>query len=194
MRLELKARSLAMAGGFVCALWSSGCATVTPGTEPAKGSPGGGNSPPSASKKNASPGFSAGRALEDFSRDPTITSAAVTEALADLKMTSIKRSRDGLVYKIDARTEDDRPVLVTVRPHQQQSRVGCRVGWFGDEPLSKAILERVGIRLELRPPAPIPEKPPSRPEPNPFLLRDQAQKDEMVRDMMEAPYRDRVGP
>ena len=88
-------------------------------------------------------------------------------------------------------TEDNRSVLVTVRPHQDQSRVGCRVGWFGDEPLSKAILERIGIRLELLPPAPIPDKPPSSPAPNPFLLRDEALKDGMVRDMIEAPYRDR---
>ena len=129
-----------------------------------------------------------------FRATPNSTSAAAAEALDDLKMTSIKRSRDGTVYKIEGKTEDNRTVLVTVRPHQKEARVGCRVGWFGDELLSKAIMERIGIRLELLPPAPIPDKPPSSPAPNPFLLRDQSLKDGMVRDMLEAPYRDRTGP
>jgi hypothetical protein len=109
-------------------------------------------------------------------------------------MTAIKRSHDGPVWKIEARTEDDRSVLVTVRPHQDESRVGCRIGWFGDELLSRAILERTGIRLELLPPAPIPDKPPSSPDPNPFLGDNTILKDGMIRDMLEAPYRDRQGP
>jgi hypothetical protein len=138
--------------------------------------------------------YGAGRAVEEFPRNATVTSAAVAEALDDLKMTDIKRSRDGKVFKIEARTEDNRPVLVTVRPHQDQARVGCRVGWFGDAPLSNAILQRVGIRLELLPPAPIPENPPSSPAPNPFLQRDSNLQNGMIRDMMEAPYRDRPGP
>jgi Protein of unknown function (DUF3568) len=139
-------------------------------------------------------GYSGGRAVQDFPRNAKVVSAAVAEALEDLHMTAIKRSRDGAVFKVQARSEDNQPVLVTVRPHQDQSRVGCRVGWFGDELLSKAILERAGIRLELLPPAPIPDKPPSSPAPNPFLLRDGALQDGMIRDMIEAPYRDRSVP
>jgi hypothetical protein len=179
MRPELSARWLAMAGGMACAFGFGGCATVAS------------NALPSA---EISGGYTGGRAIKDFPRTAKIASAAAAEALEDLKMTSIKRSRDGTVYKIEARTEDNRSVLVTVRPHQEQARIACRIGWFGDELLSKAIVERIGIRLELLPPAPIPDKPPSSPGANPFLVRDKAIKDGMIRDMIEAPYRDRPGP
>jgi hypothetical protein len=175
----LTARAIALAAGLACSLFQSGCATVAPNVEHT-------NRPSRA--------YGGGRALQDFPRDANVVSAAVAEALEDLKMNAIKRSRDGAVFKVEARTEDNRPVLVTVRPHQDQARVGCRIGWFGDEPLSKAILERAGIRLELLPPAPIPEKPPTSPAANPFLLRDGTLKDGMIRDMIEAPYRDRSGP
>ena len=179
MRPDLTARRIALAGVFACGVWQSGCATVTPGADP------------SASPSRS---YSGGRAIEDFPRSAKVVSAAVAESMEDLKMTAIKRSRDGSVFKVDARTADNRSVLVTVRPHQDQARVGCRIGWFGDEPLSKAIMERVGIRLELLPPAPIPDDPPSSPAPNPFLLRDSTVKDGMLRDMVDAPYRDRVVP
>jgi Protein of unknown function (DUF3568) len=177
-RSALKARGIAFAAAAACWLCSCGCATVAPKVEHTNAPAG---------------GFSGGRALQDFPRDPKAVSVAVAESLEDLKMTDIKRSRDGSVVKLEAKTEDDRSVLVTVRPHQDQSRVGCRVGWFGDEPLSKAILERVGIRLELLPPAPIPDKPPSSPAPNPFFVPDEASKENWIRDMVEAPYRDRSG-
>ena len=112
----------------------------------------------------------------------------------DLKMTSIKRGRDGAVYKIDAKTADNRPVLITVRPHQGQTRVSCRIGWFGDEPLSKAILERTGIRLGTLPPAAIPENPPSAPAANPFFSRLAPPDEDTLRNIAEAPYRDRDRP
>src|ERR1039458_8649977 len=139
MRPDRTARGIALAGVFACGPWLSGCATVTPSVE-----------------QSASPScsYGGGRAIQDFPRSASVVSATVAESMEDLKMTAIKRSRDGSVFKIDARTADNRPVLVTVRPHQDQARVGCRIGWFGDEPLSRAIMERVGIRLELLPPAP----------------------------------------
>jgi Protein of unknown function (DUF3568) len=179
MRPELTARGIALAGGIACGLWLSGCATVAPSVER--------TTSPSRS-------YGGGRAVQDFPRPANVVSATVAESMEDLKMTAIKRSRDGSVFKIDARTADNRSVMVTVRPHQEHARVGCRIGWFGDEPLSKAIMERVGIRLELLPPAPIPETPPSAPAPNPFLMRDTAVKDDMIREMVDAPYRDRVSP
>ena len=97
--------------------------------------------------------YSGGRATQDFSVPLTNVGTAVTEAMADLKMTAIQPGRDGVVYKIQAKTEDNRTVMVTLRPHQMQTRVGCRVGLFGDEPLAKSLLERTGIRLGILPPA-----------------------------------------
>jgi hypothetical protein len=179
MRPALIARGTALAGILACGLGVSGCATVAPSVDPSAG-------PPRT--------YGGGRAIQDFPRSANVVSATVAEAMDDLKMTGIKRSRDGTVFKIDARTADNRPVMVTVRPHQEHARVGCRIGWFGDEPLSRAMMERVGIRLELLPPAPIPATPPSSPAPNPFLARDSAVKDDMIREMVDAPYRDRVAP
>jgi Protein of unknown function (DUF3568) len=173
------ARGTAFAVAMACLCCHSGCATFAPNVEHGNTFAG---------------GYSGGRAVQDFPRDSVAVSLAVAESLEDLKMTNIKRSCDGTVVKLEAKTEDNRPVLVTIRPHQDQSRVGCRVGWFGDPPLSKAVLERIGIRLELLPPAPIPAIPPSSPAPNPFLLRDEASRENWIRNMVEAPYRDRSGP
>lgn len=116
---------------------------------------------------------------------------AVVEAMDDLSMTSVKRGSDGAVYKIDARSADDRGVTVTVRPHQNAARVCCRVGWLGDERLSRTVLERVGIRLGTLPPAPIPEKPPTA-APTNLFSRTGPPDIEFLRDLSEAPYHDRV--
>ena len=71
--------------------------------------------------------------MQDYSLPSSKVGTAVTEAMADLKMASIEPGRDGAVYKIQAKTEDNRTVMVTLRPHQTQTRVSCRVGLFGDE-------------------------------------------------------------
>ena len=84
--------------------------------------------------------------------------------------------------------------MVTLRPQQGKTRISCRIGWFGDEALSKALLERTGIRLGTLPPAAVPENPPSTPGANPFFSRDAVPDEEMLRDVAEAPYRDRVIP
>ncbi len=70
-------------------------------------------------------------------------------------------------------------------------RVSCRVGWFGDELFSKALLRRVGIRLGTPPPEAIPEKAPSSPAGNPYFSREAVSDYEMMRDYIEAPYPDR---
>jgi hypothetical protein len=74
------------------------------------------------------------------------------------------------------------------------TQVAIRVGWFGDEPLSQAILERMGVRLGSRPPEAIPAAAPSAPSRNPFFARDAVPDSVMLRDFAEAPYRDRVVP
>ena len=138
--------------------------------------------------------YGAGRAIQDYGLPSTNVGSAVTEAMADLKMDSIRPGRDGAVYKIQAKTEDKRSVMVTLRPHQTQTRVSCRIGVFGDELLSKALLERTSVRLGTLPPAPIPDYVPSSPGSNPFFSRDAVPDEEMLKDAAEAPFRDRVVP
>ncbi len=139
------------------------------------------------------PAFGAGRGVGELARPPAEVLGVLGDALQDLKITETSRARDGLDFRINARTEDDRSVQVTVKPQKGNTRVACRVGWFGDEPLSLAVIERIGVRLGTRPPAAIPETPPSRPAPNPFFAKG-APDDEMIRNFADAPYRGQVVP
>jgi hypothetical protein len=158
-----------------------GCKTVSP---PAEGESG----------MTTAPDYSTGKAFQDFSARPAQVKSVVAEAMDDLGMTVVHRGRDGTVSQIDGRTPDQRTVTVTIRPNQQQTRVSCRIGWFGDEPLSMALLERVGIRLGSLPPAAISPRPPSSPASNPIFSRDAVPDEVMLRDLADAPFRDRVNP
>ena len=109
--------------------------------------------------------YGAGRAIEDFSVPLTKVGTAVTEAMADLQMASIQPGRDGAVYKIQAKTEDKRSVMVTLRPHQTQTRVSCRIGTFGDEALSKRSWSGRASAWERSPLHPFPSMPRARLDP-----------------------------
>jgi hypothetical protein len=178
----MNSHSLAVALTLAGVAWSSGCATTRPGAriEPA----------PSA----ASFSYGAGRGIQDFAVKPAAARTAVFEAMDDLKMTVIHRGPDGPVTQSDGRTSDGRTVTITIRPQRSETRVSCRIGWFGDQALSRTVLERVGIRLGTLPPAPIPDEPPSTPAPNPIFSREAIPDAVILRDFAEAPYRERVDP
>jgi hypothetical protein len=161
------------------AVWQTGCATVAPIVE---------------RKSGLESSYGGGRAIQEFTFPGDVVRGALRDAMDDLKMTSIEGAHTGAVYRFDSRTADNRPVLVTVRPHDGQTRVSCRIGWLGDELLSKALLERTGVRLGTLPPAAIPENPPSSPAANPILSRLAPPDDQTLRNIAEAPYRDRVVP
>jgi hypothetical protein len=138
--------------------------------------------------------FSAGRATQSYRAPLSIVMAAITEAAGDLNLTSIRTARDGAVSRLEGETGDQRRVAAMIRTKQGITQVSVRVGWFGDEPLSRALLERVGVRLGSRDPEAIPASPPSSPAGNPFFARDAVPDSVMLRDFAEAPYRDRVVP
>jgi len=178
VRIERMARVVATAG----VLSQGGCATTKPGFEVDANVP--------ATRYI----YSTGRGAQDFEAAPAAVKVAVFEALDDLKMTVKRRDLDGTVTQVDGRTADDRTVTVTIRPQQKATQVACRIGWFGDDPLSRSLLERVGVRLGTRPPAAIPEHPPSAPASNPIFSRSAVPDSEMFRDIAEAPYRSRPDP
>ena len=84
--------------------------------------------------------------------------------------------------------------MATIRSHKDVTQVSIRVGWFGDEPLTQAILERLEVRLGSRSPEAIPATVPSAPSHNPYFARDAIPDAVMLRDFVEAPYHDRVIP
>ena len=120
--------------------------------------------------------------------------AALDQALGDLELRPIQHARDGTVVRIEAKTKDNRRVAATIRAYAGTSQVAVRIGRFGDEPLSRSILDRVDIRLGSRDPEAIPGTPPSVPAHNPFFSRDAVPDSDMLRDFVEAPFRDRVIP
>jgi hypothetical protein len=158
----------------------TGCATVPPAAE--------------LTGVSSSFAFSAGRGSQAFAASPAAVLAALQPALEDLSFQRVQVARDGAVTRIDAHTADRDHAVLTVRTHRDRTHVSVRIGWFGDEPLSRALLERVSIRLGTSPPEAIPATPPSAPAANPFFSRDAVPNSEMLRDFVEAPYRDRVIP
>ena len=84
--------------------------------------------------------------------------------------------------------------MATIRPHREMTQVTIRVGWFGDEPLTKALLERIEVRLGTRSPEAIPATVPTAPSSNPYFARDAIPDSVMLRDFADARYNDRVIP
>jgi len=138
--------------------------------------------------------YSAGRATQDFGCAPQALQSSITGAMDDLRFHSVRQTTDAGSIVYNGTTADDRRVSLLIHPYQGQSRVSVRIGWFGDEPLSRALLDRIGVRLGTLPPAAIPVDPPSSPASNPFFSRDAIPDSEMLREQAEAPYRDTPVP
>jgi Protein of unknown function (DUF3568) len=164
---------------------AGGCATTSRVAPPQ------GQNPAPVARPNAAPRYSAGRAMQDFELPAATVKSGVLEAMEDLGMKVTRRAQDGPASQIEGQTADHRMVTVTLRPQKPITHVSCRIGWFGDEPLSLALLHRIGVRLGTLPPEAIPDKLPTAPAPNPYFSRDAVPDAEMMRDFLEAPYRSR---
>lgn len=146
----------------------SGCSTVTPLAAPAMAV--------------TSFSYSVGKASQDFVLPPDKVQAAVLGAMEDLRIHSVHQSTEPGAVFYEGTTADDRRAIVTVRPYAGGTRLTSRIGLLGDEPLSRALMDRTGIRLGTMPPAPIPDKVPSKPGsllsadgPDPNYLHEQAE-------------------
>ncbi len=138
--------------------------------------------------------YSTGRATQEFTYPPDTIVTAATQAMNDLRIQAIQQTRDGGMIMLEGTTADDRRASVAIRPNQGTSRVSVRVGWFGDQPLSCAIMDRVGIRLGTLPPSAVPVDPPTAPDGNPFFSRSAVPDSEMLRDQADAAFRDSPVP
>ena len=180
-RIALTAAALAV---------GAGCSTVTP---PAAISVmDGASAVPGSGTGTASPfSFSTGRAAQTFAAPATAVQPAVLSAMDDLRIQSVRQISDGGAIVLEGTTADNRRASATIRPHSRNSTLlTARIGLFGDEALSRALMDRVAIRLGALPPAAIPVEPPSTPGGNPYFSRAAVPDAQMLQGVAEAPYRD----
>jgi hypothetical protein len=161
-------RIAGMAAALCAGAAFSGCASVSPVAGPVMTATGF--------------SYSVGKSTQDFAFPPDKVQAAVVGAMDDLRVHSVRQTTEpGAIY-YEGTTADDRRALVTVRPFAGGTRLTSRIGLLGDEPLSRALMDRTGIRLGTLPPAPIPDKVPSKPGtllsadgPDPQYVHEQAE-------------------
>ena len=187
-------RGIAQTVAFLVILGlGTGCSTVrnvvNPDDPPAT------SAPPEVSDSTIT--YSAGAASRVFAVPASTMHPPVLAAMEDLRFTNVRRFNDSGVVLFQGTTADNRRVSLTLRsPTPSSVRATVRIGLFGDEPMSKAVIERIGVRLGELPPAPIPTEIPSTPTPNPFFnfKRMLGPDSEMLRDMADSRYRDTTIP
>jgi hypothetical protein len=138
--------------------------------------------------------YSRGRGVQTFAMPPARVQPALVAAFDDLRIDRVRQTSDGGAILLEGTTSDERKASVTLRPHPSGTRLSASIGTFGDPALSRALMDRVGIRLGTLPPAPIPATPPSEPGHNPYFSRSAVPDSEMLRDFAEAPYRPTLVP
>jgi hypothetical protein len=96
-----------------------------------------------------------GKVCQRYDASFADTWAATQIALTDFGMTIVREERGSSGGSMDARTAQGESVHVTIEPQTPTAngcghltRVGFRVGTFGDAPMSEKILEQVGRRLQ----------------------------------------------
>ena len=138
--------------------------------------------------------YTAGRATQDFALPPSVVLATVPQAMDDLRIQAVHQTHNVGVVNFEGTTPDNRTATVAVRPRGATTRVHVRVGWFGDEPLSRAVMDRLGVRLGSLPASAIPVDPPSSPGSNPYFSREAIPDTLMFREQAESRYRDTTVP
>lgn len=98
-------------------------------------------------------GYASGTASQGFARDRAEVEAALRDAMDEL---AIRREGpidwDAERTVVHARTEDGHRAQVELIDRGAATEARVRIGLFGDEALSKAVLDRLGRRLGTLPP------------------------------------------
>lgn len=138
--------------------------------------------------------FEEGWGAQGFAYPPEKVRDTAREAMSDMQMHTVHKSRaEPSSLLLDGQAHDGRHVRIVVRPSGVGSLVTVRVGRLGDEALSRAVLERIGVRLGTLPPAAIPEEPPTSPRRS-FFSKNAVPDSEMLREQSIAGYRDTISP
>jgi Protein of unknown function (DUF3568) len=134
--------------------------------------------------------YSGGRATQSFPQPLEKVQTAVVESMGDLGIHSVRQINDPTLLTFDGKTADNRRALITLQAPTGPTIVSVRFGLWGDEAMSRAYMDRIGIRLGLNPPKPLPTETPSTPGSNPYLSRSGVPTSTMLRDQADAGYRD----
>ena len=134
--------------------------------------------------------YSGGRAVQSFALPPKNVEPAALAAMDDLRIHSVRRiSEEGSIV-LEGTTPDNRRASMTIHPQNAGTRVSTRLGFFGDEPLSRALMDRISVRLGTLPPAAVSVDPPaSEPGKNPYFSRAAVSDSEMFKDQADAQFR-----
>ena len=182
-----RATGIALAGMTTAlTLALAGCSTVAP------------IGPISAASTPAS----AGRGVRSYPTSPDLVDHA-RGALEDVGVHSIARRQEDRATILEGRTAAGRRAVATIRPDGAESFVSARFGTLGDEPLSRAFLDRMVARAGGPEPAkaestksesagaePAPRDAARRPAPN----RASMPPGSVLQNSLEGGYRDSLSP
>jgi hypothetical protein len=132
------------------------------------------------------PSYVGGRGMQMFPTSNTLL-ANVKDAMSDVGIHSIVQNEDpsGLII-LEGKTADDRKARVTIQTSGVNSTVSAKIGWMGDEPITRAMLDRLGSRQGNMPPQPFDaETPAEEPKPQKILSRDAVPDAVMLRDQID---------
>ena len=113
------------------------------------------------------PSYVGGRGMQMFPTSPVLLTN-VKDAMSEMNMHALVQTEDpsGLII-IDAKTHDDQKIRTTIQSSGANSTVSIRVGWVGDETLTRGLLDRIASKQGVIPsqpgakaPAPQPTAPP----------------------------------
>lgn len=91
------------------------------------------------------PSYVAGKGVQVFAATPTVMTDVKT-AMGEVGIHSIRQVREPDNTDVfEGTTADNRRAQVAVQPRGSKVVVTTRIGWRGDEPLSRAVLDRLTI-------------------------------------------------
>lgn len=146
--------------------------------------------------------YGAGRASRSFAAPPATVLPAVVKAMDDLRIQSARQINEQGMIILEATTADNRNATVTLRPRPTGTRTEIRIGLLGDEPLSRALSDRIAIHLggpttvtgNSTPPEPTEPTTTTTTSGNPYFSRTAVSDVEMIKGSADAHFQDHPAP
>jgi hypothetical protein len=165
-------RRTRMAGIILAASMLAGCSTTGPFGREKLSLPVG-------------PSYVGGRGMQLFPASTNLV-ANVKDAMSDVGVHTIIQNEDpsGAII-LEGKTVDDRKARVTIQTSGVNSTVSAKIGWLGDEPITRALLDRIGSRQGTMPPQPNAAETSSEPaRSQPLFSKDAVPDSVMLRDQI----------